>query len=90
MATTLMQIRLDSETKKAADALFADLGLDTSTAVRIFIKKALSTQGLPFAVKKSTQKSAEELEEEAFYSPENVAKIKESYEQFKAGNSIDK
>lgn len=89
MATTLMQIRIDSELKKKADALFGDLGLDTSTAVRMFIKQALNANGLPFAVKKP-KKSTEQLEAEAFYSPENVALIKESYEQFKAGKFVVK
>lgn len=87
MATTLMQIRIDSELKKKADALFGDLGLDTSTAVRMFIKQALNANGLPFAVKKP-KKSTEQLEAEAFYSPENVALIKESYEALKAGKGV--
>lgn len=48
MAT--IQVRIDDNTKEAADSLFASLGLDTSTAVRIFLIKALEHKGIPFAV----------------------------------------
>jgi len=49
MAT--IQIRIDDDLKIAADSLFFNLGMDTSTAVRIFIKAAIAKDGLPFAVK---------------------------------------
>jgi len=48
MAT--IQIRIDEKTKAAADFLFTSLGLDTSTAVRIFLAKSLEYDGIPFAV----------------------------------------
>lgn len=51
MAKTL-QIRVDDVMKNAADELFASLGLDTSTAVRIFLSIAIETGGLPFEVKR--------------------------------------
>ena len=50
MAT--IQIRVDDDVKTAADSLFNNLGLDTSTAVRMFISAAIANDGLPFAVKK--------------------------------------
>ena len=49
MAT--IQVRVDDKTKIAADSLFGSLGLDTSTAVRMFLAAALDYNGLPFAVK---------------------------------------
>lgn len=48
MAT--LQIRVDDNLKKNADFLFTSLGLDTSTAVRIFLHAALEHNGLPFMV----------------------------------------
>ena len=51
MAT--IQIRVDDGMKMAADSLFTDLGLDTSTAVRMFIAAALETDGIPFPVKRA-------------------------------------
>lgn len=50
MAT--IQIRVDDGIKTAADTLFAGLGLDTSTAVRMFLAAALDHDGLPFPVKR--------------------------------------
>jgi DNA-damage-inducible protein J len=49
MAT--IQIRVDDTTKTAADSLFSSLGLDTSTAIRMFLSAALLNNGIPFAVK---------------------------------------
>lgn len=46
-----LQIRLNDELKSQADELFASLGFDTSTAVRIFLTAALEHNGLPFEVK---------------------------------------
>ena len=50
MAT--IQIRIDDDLKTAADSLFSNLGLDTSTAVRMFLAAAIAKDGLPFTVKR--------------------------------------
>lgn len=49
MAT--LQIRIDDTLKKQADTLFSSLGLDTSTAIRIFLNAAIENDGIPFTVK---------------------------------------
>ena len=49
MAT--IQVRLDDGMKAEADSLFSSLGLDTSTAVRIFIAAAIEHNGIPFDVR---------------------------------------
>ena len=54
MAKTI-QVRVDDKLKNSADALFASLGLDTSTAVRMFLVQATETGGIPFAISKSTK-----------------------------------
>lgn len=46
-----IQIRVDDLLKNAADDLFANLGLDTSTAIRIFLTMSVETGGIPFEVK---------------------------------------
>ena len=46
-----LQIRLNDELKTQADNLFASLGFDTSTAVRIFLTVAVENNGLPFEVR---------------------------------------
>ena len=47
-----VNFRIDDETKRRADKLFADLGMTMSGAITIFIKHSLDYQGLPFAVQK--------------------------------------
>jgi len=51
MKSALIQVRVDEETKKEADALFADLGMDTATAIRVFLRQAIQGRGLPFEVR---------------------------------------
>ncbi|MDR1159033.1 MAG: type II toxin-antitoxin system RelB/DinJ family antitoxin [Syntrophomonadaceae bacterium] len=46
----LIQVRVDDELKREADALFSDLGFDTPTAIRIFLRHAVKRHGLPFEV----------------------------------------
>ena len=48
-----IQLRVDNFLKSAADDLFTSLGLDTSTAIRIFLTMAIEKGGLPFDVKLS-------------------------------------
>lgn len=50
MARTSTNISLDSELKRSSQELFADLGIDLSTAITLFLKQSLRVQGLPFAV----------------------------------------
>lgn len=44
-------IRIEPELKEQAAALFKALGLDLSTATRIFYIQALRCQGMPFDIK---------------------------------------
>ena len=46
-----IQLRVDDFLKSAADELFTSLGLDTSTAIRMFLTMAVETGGIPFEVK---------------------------------------
>ena len=49
MARTSTNISLDPELKRSSQELFADLGIDLSTAITLFLKQSLRVQGLPFA-----------------------------------------
>ena len=48
--TKTIQVRVDDQLKESADTLFASLGLDTSTAIRMFLVASMETGGIPFAV----------------------------------------
>lgn len=50
MATTPTQIRIDTDIKQEASALFSQLGLDMSSAVNMFLHQCVLRGGLPFAV----------------------------------------
>ena len=51
MATTIpTQIRIDRDIKEKAVSLFANLGLDLSGAINMFLHQCVLRGGLPFAV----------------------------------------
>lgn len=50
MATAPTQIRIDADTKKKANELFRNLGLDMSGAVNLFLHQCILRNGLPFSV----------------------------------------
>ena len=49
-AKTSMTIRTDTNIKAQAQHLFANLGLDMSTAINLFLRQSIQHQGLPFDV----------------------------------------
>ena len=44
----MIQVRVDEELKKTAEYFFNEIGLDLSTAIRMFLKKSCMARGLPF------------------------------------------
>lgn len=48
MANSVMQIRIDDELRAHATAVFDQLGIDIPTAVRMFLKRAVIENGMPF------------------------------------------
>ena len=50
MATVPTQVRIDENLKKQASELFAQLGMDMSGAMNIFLRQCVLRGGLPFRV----------------------------------------
>lgn len=49
MAKTInLNIRVDEELKRKAEALFTELGLNMSTAMNIFLRNSVRYGGIPF------------------------------------------
>ena len=48
MSTSNMNIRMDSEIKEQAQKIFAEFGLDMTTAINIFLRQAIRERGMPF------------------------------------------
>ncbi|MDY3027030.1 MAG: type II toxin-antitoxin system RelB/DinJ family antitoxin [Candidatus Faecivicinus sp.] len=49
-STTNISIRMDSELKAQADALFNELGMNLSTAFNIFVRQSLREGRIPFSI----------------------------------------
>ncbi len=60
MAKTTANISIDEEVKAKAQKLFADLGMDLSTAVNIFLRQAIRENAIPFSVALSTEPGVKE------------------------------
>lgn len=63
--TTATQVRIDLDVKKEANALFAALGIDMSTAINMFLHQCIMKGGLPFSVEvpNYNQKTLDAMEE---------------------------
>ena len=55
MAT--VQIRVDDALKERVDSLYNSLGMDTTTAVRMFFMASLERDGIPFEVRHTADHS---------------------------------
>ena len=62
MATTNINIRVDSELKQSAEELFNDLGLNMSSAITMFLKSAVSYDGIPFELKRNAQNTKTKID----------------------------
>ena len=51
MATTNLNIRTDKGIKDQAEEIFAELGLNMTTAVNMFLRTAIREHGIPFELK---------------------------------------
>lgn len=48
--TTNISIRMDSDLKAQAEALFGELGMNLTTAFNIFVRQSLREGGIPFDI----------------------------------------
>ena len=49
--TTNLNIRVDEEIKRKAEAIFSELGLNMSTAINIFLRYSVRYGGIPFELR---------------------------------------
>lgn len=52
MAKVSTNINLDAELKKKAQMLFADFGMDLTTAVTVFLTQSVREQKIPFEIRR--------------------------------------
>lgn len=48
MTTATINARIDADLKRDAENIFAQIGLSTSQAIRLFYKQTILEKGLPF------------------------------------------
>jgi len=70
-----VNIRMDEDLKKQFDAFCSDIGMSMTTAFCVFAKTAVRERKIPFAIS---------LENDPFYSPTNLARLKKSIAQMEA------
>ena len=67
MASTNFSVRMDSDVKKQCEILYGELGMNLTTAVKVFLRQSLRVGGFPFEVRldqPSTETIAAMLEAE--------------------------
>ncbi|MCD8117192.1 MAG: type II toxin-antitoxin system RelB/DinJ family antitoxin [Oscillospiraceae bacterium] len=52
MSKVSTSISIDSEVKAQAQALFADFGMDLSTAINIFLRQSIRENAIPFVIQR--------------------------------------
>ena len=77
---TTINVRVDENVKKQANALFEELGLDMSTALNLFLRQAISYGGIPFEIRRPNAETLAAIEE--------VEKIKRGEIQAKRYNNF--
>ncbi len=50
MKNTVIQIRIDKETKVAAEKVITDMGLNFSSAIQMFLRQVVQKQEIPFTI----------------------------------------
>ena len=53
-ATANINVRVDAALKDRAEQLFSDLGMNMTTAITVFLKTAVSYEGIPFEIRRLT------------------------------------
>lgn len=57
MENTLLQLRVDSQLKEEASGVYAKLGFDLPTAIRIFLTRSVQLRDIPFALQPPSEDS---------------------------------
>ena len=76
MAQTTITARVDSSDKSQFDNFCSNVGINTSTAINMFVKAVLRENRIPFEI---TQTS------DPFFSESNMAHVRKSVQELRAG-----
>ena len=77
MANTInVNIRVDEDLKKQSEALLAEMGLNMTTAVNMFLRQVVRTGGIPFEIT---------AKKDDFYNPTNQRVLREALDRLEKG-----
>ena len=76
MSQTTLNVRIDEDVKRRFDEFCADVGMNASVAVNLFVKTVI--RELPFKITSGL---------DPFYSESNVQELKRRYDDIKAGTA---
>lgn len=90
MYNAKINVNTDAETKQAAENLFAAMGLNMTTAINIFLKRALLEQGIPFdvSIKEPNSVTIEAIEEGRRIAKDNSVPSFKSVEELRAAMGL--
>ncbi|MDD4409535.1 MAG: type II toxin-antitoxin system RelB/DinJ family antitoxin [Candidatus Pacebacteria bacterium] len=81
-----LQVRIDTKTKNEAKIILEGLGMDMSSAVKIFLRQVIITRSFPFELRDEngfTLRNAEALRE-------SIEQAKRSEKSFKSASALIK
>ena len=79
MSMSTINIRIDEDLKNKSEMILEDMGLNMTTAFKIFLKEVIRSHSIPFQIKS-----------DLFYSESNQKALAESIKQFESGNTVVK
>lgn len=85
MAKISTSISIDSDVKRKAQELFADFGMDLSTAINIFLRQAIRDNCIPFSIQRDVP-NADTIA--AMGEADSIAENPETYKRYSSFSEL--
>lgn len=86
--TSTILVQVDDDLKIKADQLFHNLGTDTPSAIRMFLRQAVANNGFPFEIKRNIQNPYTVISEEEVLQKLEKSRISADREEYKAADTV--
>ena len=87
MATVKINICTDEQTKKEVESILADMGLNMTTAINMYLKRIQKEKGIPFAV---TTRVPNDVTTRALEEYEEMKKKPSEYKRYESFSDLVK
>ena len=85
--SSVINVNVDKEVKEQATNILKDLGLNMSTAINIFLKQVIKTEGIPFKI--SNRKEEREKRRELRELAKEIKDMERHPEKYPSYNSAE-